>query len=165
MKHFLRNSLLVILLLLPSFAYDETWNVGEAIVEPTWLQKLVSTYTDPVGKAIGEVFTPIILPVANVFTNISNHWEWDMTMIRLLFTLILIIGLQFLMIKLWVIILKSLIRLFTIYKILTAPKSDLADLLELVSKGKREVSESVRRKIESGKGSIGTIAKIFTLLS
>jgi len=148
MRYFLRSSFLLILLLLPTFADN-------------WL----SGFTEPIAVAIGNTFEPLTTATSTVFNNIANAWNWTITIIRLLFTLGLIIGLQFLIIKLWIIIIKSLIKIYVIYQILTAKKSELPDLLELVSQGKKEISDKVRNSIQTGKGRIGSIAKIFTLLS
>ena len=164
MKYFLRNSLLLLLILLPSFA-----DIGDGFggggggtdAQTTFLAGI----TDQVGKVIGTIFGPTMLALNEGVTNLNERWDWSVSFWRLVGTLILIIGLQFLIIKLWVIVIKVLIKMFMIYKILIAPKSEIGDLLELVSKGKTDISNSVRSKIESGKGSIGTIAKLFTLLS
>jgi len=148
MRYFLRSSFLLILLLLPTFADN-------------WL----SGVTEPIAVAIGNTFEPLTTATSTVFNNIANAWDWTVTILRLDFILLLIIGLQFLMIKLWILVIKSLIRIYIVYQILTAKKSELPDLLEVISQGTKEISDAVRKNIEKGKGSIGLVIKLVSLLS
>ena len=168
MKSFLKNSLIILLLLIPSFSanwWDDPEQVKQRMYETPSIINFFKTLTDPVGMTIGQVFKPVMEPASKIAWTISDVLSWIITVVRLIFTLSLAVILQILIVKFWVIVIKTFVKMFAFYKILTAPKSDLGDILEVISLSGKELSDSVKHKITKSNSSVGLIAKLFAFLS
>ncbi len=174
MKCFLKTSLMLILLLLPIYANTplenvECMNNAKSVTEfldcmGEYYTATANAVTDSQSTTQRLLYGPLLTPAVTVMTGLADMWDWFETMVRFSFILTLFVVSQILIIKLWGILFKSILKIYLIYKIMTAPNSDIGDLIELASKGKAEISDKLRTNLTKGKKGIMTVAKLFAIL-
>lgn len=159
---------LFLLLLTPSFAYEQitggnTPNLAQDIQEEN--KGILAGIASETATSIGAVFNPLTSSMTAFFTKINEKIDYMLLMLDMLIIVSLLIVSQIILLKIWKGLIGFILKMMILYKLLKTPQSNLADMIEILSNGKSQVSKNLRNHLKSNKNSNNFITKASLFLS
>ena len=158
--------LIFILLLMPSFAIEfegNTRSYAEKLMDEG--KKEIEGYNSEIAKSLARTVLPASATIGAFFMKVNDLVDFLTDLVMTIIILTLFVVVQYIIIKIWKLLVKIILKIYLFYQIMTKPNSDVEDIIKLVKHNYSDLSQKAKRKLKSSKKNyLKTTQKISSLL-